>query len=310
MNIVFWGSSSASTAIAEAIAEEHTLVLVVTQPDRTKGRGQRLLPTPVKQFSEKRGIPVITPEDPNTEQVVRTISESDPELFFLCAYAKILGKELLAIPQKGAVNLHFSLLPALRGAAPVRRAIMEGFHETGVTTFFMNEYLDRGDIILQETTEVKEFETAGDLEARLVTMGIALAKETIERIHKGNLSLMKQDQSKKSYAKKIAKEECIVNWEAPAAKVVRQINGLSPTPGSYTFFRGKRLVLLKASLGNEEKVAPGSILADEQLRAGAGDGIAVIIHSVKPEGKKQMGSRDFINGFRIADGETFQSTSW
>ncbi len=306
MRIVFWGSSSASAAIAKALAEEHDIILAVTQPDRVKGRGRKLLPTPVKRVSIEQHIPVITPEDPNHENIVSRIVDDTPELFFLCAYAKILGKELLAIPPKGAINLHFSLLPALRGAAPVQRAIMDGLEETGVTTFFMNEFLDRGDIILQRSTGIGQFETAGELEERLTAIGIEAAKETLKILQSGNYPVKKQDPSKKSYARKISKEERMVDWNAPAETIVRHVNGLSPLPASYTFFREKRISLLKARAGSEKNAPPGTIFADKQLEVTAGDNRTVIIELLKPEGKKEITSKDFINGFRIQEGETFQ----
>lgn len=308
MRIVFWGSSSASAAIAKALAEEHDIILAVTQPDRVKGRGRKLLPTPVKRVSIEQHIPVINPEDPNHESVITRIADYTPELFFLCAYAKILGKELLAIPPKGAINLHFSLLPALRGAAPVQRAIMNGFEETGVTTFFMNEFLDRGDIILQRSTSIGQFETAGELEERLTAMGIEAAKETLTLLQSGDYPVKKQDPSKKSYARKISKEERLVDWNAPAETIVRHVNGLSPLPASYTFFREKRISLLKARTGSEKNAPPGTIFVDEQLEVTAGDNRTVIIELLKQEGKKEITSKDFINGFRVQEGETFQKT--
>jgi methionyl-tRNA formyltransferase len=308
MRIIFWGSSDASAAIEKSLTEEHEVVLAVTQPDRAKGRGKKLMPTPVKRWSIEHHIPVITPEDPNHRSIIAQITECDHELFFLCAYAKILGRELLAIPPKGAINLHFSLLPALRGAAPVQRAIMNGLEETGVTTFFMNEFLDRGDIILQRSTTIKPFETAGELEERLISIANAAVKETLELLQSGDFRPTKQDPSKKSYAKKITKEERMVDWNAPAEAIIRHINGLSPKPAAYTFFRNRRIMLLKARTGNEKSGPPGTIFTDQQLEVAGGDQMTVTIDRLKPEGKNEISSKDFINGFRIEGGETFQMT--
>jgi methionyl-tRNA formyltransferase len=309
MRIVFWGSSDASAAIEKSLTEKHEVVLAVTQPDRAKGRGKKLMPTPVKRWSIEHHIPVITPEDPNHQSIVTQIRDYDHELFFLCAYARILGKELLAIPPKGAINLHFSLLPALRGAAPVQRAIMNGLKETGVTTFFMNEFLDRGEIILQRSTSIRPFETAGELEERLISIARGVANETLELMQSGDLYLKKQDPGKKSYAKKITKEERMVDWNAPAEAIVRHINGLSPKPGGYTFFGDRRIMLLKARTGSKKNAPPGTIFADKELEVAAGNQITVIIDRLKPEGKNEINSKDFINGFRIEGGETFQMTS-
>lgn len=305
MRIVFWGSPKPAAQIEKALAEEYDIVLAVTQPDRVKGRGKKVLPTPVKRVSTEHSIPVITPEDPNHPDTVSEIAGYNPELFFLCAYAKILGKELLDIPSKGAINLHFSLLPALRGAAPVHRAIINGLEETGVTTFFMNEFLDRGDIILQQTLTITPYETAGELEKRLTEIGMVVARDTLRLLESGDYESKKQDPSKKSYAKKISKEERIIDWNAPAIEITRHINGLSPKPAAYTFFRNRRVMLLKARTGTERNAPPGTIYTDTVLEVVAGDSKTVIIERLKPEGKNEIDSKDFINGFRIAEGEHF-----
>lgn len=308
MRIVYWGSSAASAEIAESLIENNfNIVLVITQPDRQKGRGKKLLPTPVKRLAIEKNLPLLTPDDPNSDDVIKEISDYKPEFFFLCAYAKILGKELLDLPDRGAINLHFSLLPELRGAAPIRRAIMKGLKRTGVTTFFMNEFLDKGDLILQKELEIKEFETAGELEKRLIPIGKDIAKETIRVIMNDDFKRIKQDESKKSYAKKIRKEERIIDWKIPSIEIVRRINGLSPTPGGFTFYTGKRVILLKAITGNVKDGEPGTIITEKKLEVIAGDNKTVIIELLKPEGKNIMLSNDFINGYRVKEGNSFQT---
>lgn len=308
MRIVYWGSSAASAEIAESLIENNfNIVLVITQPDRQKGRGKKLLPTPVKRLAIEKNLPLLTPDDPNSDDVIKEISDYKPEFFFLCAYAKILGKELLDLPNRGAINLHFSLLPELRGAAPIRRAIMKGLKRTGVTTFFMNEFLDKGDLILQKELEIKEFETAGELEKRLIPIGKDIAKETIRVIMNDDFKRIKQDESKKSYAKKIRKEERIIDWKIPSIEIVRRINGLSPTPGGFTFYTGKRVILLKAITGNVKDGEPGTIITEKKLEVIAGDNKTVIIELLKPEGKNIMLSNDFINGYRVKEGNSFQT---
>ncbi|MCK4397250.1 methionyl-tRNA formyltransferase [candidate division WOR-3 bacterium] len=308
MRIVYWGSSAASAEIAESLIENNfNVVLVITQPDRQKGRGKKLLPTPVKRLAIEKNLPLLTPDDPNSDDVIKEISDYKPEFFFLCAYAKILGKELLDLPDRGAINLHFSLLPELRGAAPIRRAIMKGLKRTGVTTFFMNEFLDKGDLILQKELEIKEFETAGELEKRLIPIGKDIAKETIRVIMNDDFKRIKQDESKKSYAKKIRKEERIIDWKIPSIEIVRRINGLSPTPGGFTFYTGKRVILLKAITGNVKDGEPGTIITEKKLEVIAGDNKTVVIELLKPEGKNIMLSNDFINGYRVKEGNSFQT---
>ncbi len=308
MRIVYWGSSAASAEIAKSLIENNfNIVLVITQPDRQKGRGKKLLPTPVKRLAIEKNLPLLTPDDPNSDDVIKEISDYKPEFFFLCAYAKILGKELLDLPDRGAINLHFSLLPELRGAAPIRRAIMKGLKRTGVTTFFMNEFLDKGDLILQKELEIKEFETAGELEKRLIPIGKDIAKETIRVIMNDDFKRIKQDESKKSYAKKIRKEERIIDWKIPSIEIVRRINGLSPTPGGFTFYTGKRVILLKAITGNVKDGEPGTIITEKKLEVIAGDNKTVIIELLKPEGKNIMLSNDFINGYRVKEGNSFQT---
>jgi len=308
MRIVYWGSSAASAEIAKSLIENNfNIVPVITQPDRQKGRGKKLLPTPVKRLAIEKNLPLLTPDDPNSDDVIKEISDYKPEFFFLCAYAKILGKELLDLPDRGAINLHFSLLPELRGAAPIRRAIMKGLKRTGVTTFFMNEFLDKGDLILQKELEIKEFETAGELEKRLIPIGKDIAKETIRVIMNDDFKRIKQDESKKSYAKKIRKEERIIDWKIPSIEIVRRINGLSPTPGGFTFYTGKRVILLKAITGNVKDGEPGTIITEKKLEVIAGDNKTVIIELLKPEGKNIMLSNDFINGYRVKEGNSFQT---
>lgn len=308
MRIVYWGSSAASAEIAKSLIENNfNVVLLITQPDRQKGRGKKLLPTPVKRLAIEKNLPLLTPDDPNSDDVIKEISDYKPEFFFLCAYAKILGKELLDLPNRGAINLHFSLLPELRGAAPIRRAIMKGLKRTGVTTFFMNEFLDKGDLILQKELEIKEFETAGELEKRLIPIGKDIAKETIRVIMNDDFKRIKQDESKKSYAKKIRKEERIIDWKIPSIEIVRRINGLSPTPGGFTFYTGKRVILLKAITGNVKDGEPGTIITEKKLEVIAGDNKTVIIELLKPEGKNIMLSNDFINGYRVKEGNSFQT---
>lgn len=307
MRIVYWGSTQSSAEISKSLLEENfNIVLFITRPDRKKGRGKKLLPTPVKQLAISENLPVLTPQNPNTDEVIDTIHTYKPDLFFLCAYAKILSKELLDLPQKGAVNLHFSLLPQLRGAAPIHRAIMEGYTETGVTTFFMNEFIDRGELINQKSTKIKEYETAGELEKRLIPYGKEIAKETIKKIEEGNFETAKQDTSRKSYAKKISKDERILDWHLASGKIIRKINGLSPKPGSFTFFRTKRITLLKATGGFEKKEGtPGELIPDKHLGVIAGDNKIINIELLKPEGKKTISSKDFINGYRVKQGDHF-----
>jgi methionyl-tRNA formyltransferase len=310
MKIVYWGSPESSALIAKSLLEENfNIVLIITQPDRKKGRGKKLLPTPVKKLAISKKLPVLTPQNPNNDETIESIRSYKPDLFFLCAYAKILNKQLLELPKKGAVNLHFSLLPKLRGAAPIHRAIMEGYTETGVTTFFMNEFIDRGEIIAQKSTKINRFETAGELEKRLIPYGNEIAKETIKKIDKGDLKTTKQDASQKSYAKKISKEERIIDWNLSSAEIIRKINGLSPRPGSFTFYRKKRITLLKATGGSEKKRGePGELIPDKQLGIIAGDNKVVIIELLKPEGKKTISSSDFINGYRVKQGDRFYKT--
>jgi len=308
MRIVYWGSSTASAEIAQTLLESNfNIVLVVTQPDRKKGRGRQLSPTPVKLLAAKKNLPILSPEDPNGDEVIKEILGYKPDLFFLCAYAKILGKRLLDIPHRGAVNLHFSLLPELRGAAPIQRALMKGLKRTGVTTFSMNESLDKGDIILQKTMGINEFETAGELEKRLIPLGKSISEETIRKIMSGDYKTTKQDESKKSYAKKISKEERLINWNIPAIEIARKINGLSPKPGALTFFKGRRVILLHAKTGTEKDGEPGEIIAGEKLEVISEDKKTIVIELLKPEGKNIINSTDFVNGFRVKDGDFFQT---
>jgi len=291
--------------------KNHEVVSVVTQPDRPKGRGRALSPSPVKEVALSLGLPILQPENPKVESFIEEVRRLKPELIVVVAYGHILKKEILEIPSRGCVNLHPSLLPKLRGPAPIPWAIIRGEKETGVTTFFLNERMDAGEIILQKTTPIGEEEDAGELSARLAKMGAELLAETLDLIEKGRAPRTIQEESQVTYAPKLRKEDSILDWKNGARELANLIRGLSPEPGAYTFFREEPLKILK---GKVETVFPPSFTPGVIIKVDrngvylqTGEGV-LALREVQPRGKRIMQIGDFINGYRPQIGEKMGDT--
>ena len=310
LKIVFLGTPSLSCRVLEGLIQAgYELKLVITQPDREKGRGRNIIMSPVKELALDRGIPLFQPERLRSEESIQWLSDflkDDPaDLFVVAAFGQILPQAVLDMPRLGCLNVHTSLLPHLRGAAPIQRAISEGLTQTGVTIMQMDAGLDTGPILLQEKVTVEERETGSSLTEKLAILGSELLLKALEELECGRLSPLPQE-GESSYAPVIKKEEGLLNFEEEAAALERRVRAFDPWPGTYTFRQGKRLKILSAALGEPEAVRgePGEVLAMEKdsITVACGKGSLKILR-LQPEGKKEMEAAAYLRGYPLEKGE-------
>lgn len=284
----------------------HNVLAVVTQPDKPQGRGMASLPSPVKKTALEHNIQVFEPLKLRDESFIGTLKGLNPDFIAVVAYGKILPQAILDIPPKGCVNLHASLLPGYRGAAPINRAIINGEKETGVSTMLMDRGMDTGPVLLEERVAIGPEETADDLAKRLSATGAQLLAKTIALLAEGGIKPIPQDEKGATYAAILKKEDGRINWAKSAEEVKNLIRGVYPWPGAFTLWKGK---ILKVHNG---AVLPGSPGAPYGTIVSVKDGIGVAcgsgvfkITELQPENKKRMSSEDFIKGYRIAEGDRF-----
>lgn len=311
MRIVFMGTPLAAVpSLEKIISDEHEVVAVWTQPDRPAGRGNRLKMPPVKEFALENNLPVHQPAKIKTAESLELFKSHEADIVVVVAYGRILPESYLNAFPNGAVNVHFSLLPKYRGAAPVNWAIVNGENETGITTMKMDVGLDTGDILLQSRTPIDAEENAIDLMARLSFDGANLLSETLKNF--SEIDAKKQNDAEASYAPVMVKEEGRINWESRAATINNHIRGFQPFPTSFTTFNDKKITVWKSqeiqSTAFEVKsLSFGQILearGDEFIVA-CGSETALKILELQIEGKKRMSARDFLNGVKIQPGERF-----
>ncbi len=278
---------------------------VVTQPDRPAGRGLVLTAPPVKRAAAALGLPVFQPRSINRPESLEHLRGLAPDLIVVAAFGQLLKRQVLELPRYGCINIHASLLPKYRGAAPIQWAIIRGERWTGVTTMIMDEGMDTGPILLQRAVRIGEDETAGELAARLAELGAELVVETVEGYLRGKIR-PKPQPAEGTLAPKITEEHTRVNWTADARAIHNLVRGLAPSPGAYTTFRGKRVKLRRTRpLSEAPGAAPGEILPHrKRLLVATGDGVLEIL-SLTPEGRKEIGGVDFLNGYRPRPGERF-----
>jgi len=316
MRIVFFGGAEFARPCLAAVKNGgHDIAGVVVPREKPQGRGLKPEPGPVKARALESKLPVFEPEDPHQPDFALEMKNLNPELFVVAAYGYILRPHLLAVPTRGSVGIHPSLLPRFRGAAPIQRAILAGETKTGVTTFFLDARVDTGSIILQKEIPIGSEETYGELSERLAALGAEMLVETIESIGAGTFRTAFQDDGQASPAPKISKEECRIDWSKSAAEIVNTIRALSPVPGAYTFFRNRRFEIFRAraskaglpGTGASKPGNPGAVIARTKSLIVAAGGASLEILKLKPEGKKLMTGADFINGYRPQAGEKFAS---
>ena len=305
MKVLFLANSEVAIPSLEYLSKIHN-VEVVTGPDKKRDRGKKLRPTPIKEKALSLGLKVYTPPRVSEGEFLEFVKAHPPDIGVVVAFGEILKEEFINIPKYKIVNLHFSLLPKYRGAEPLRRAILNGEKETGVTTMYINPRLDQGDILLQRRTEISDEDDFGTLSERVSKMGAELLVETLDLIEKGDITPIPQKDEGFEYARKFTKEEMNIPWHRDSVYVRNLVRALSPSPGAYTFFRGKRIKIFKVDLKNDIKEKPGYIvkMSKNELIVSCGEG-GVSIKSLQPEGKKRISVEEFIRGYKPKVSEQF-----
>lgn len=309
MRIVFFGTPDFAVPTLRAlIASKHQVVGVVTRPDRPRGRGQKVSDAPVKIAAAGVGLPILQPERLSDPLFFQQYTALNADLGVVAAYGKILSERVLAVPRQGLVNVHASLLPRYRGAAPVHRAVIAGETETGVTIMRVVKALDAGAMIATVRRPIGPNETSEEVERDLATIGADLLVSTLDALTEDRRNEIPQDDSQATYAHRLTKADGLIDWTASADRIHKLIRGLHPWPHAYTFLESRRFIILRADWDDVTVpgVAPGTISqADgDQLRVAAGTG-SVRLLQIQPEGKRPLGPREFLAGHHLAVGARF-----
>lgn len=306
MRIIFMGTPEfAVPSLDMLVREGHDIAAVVTQPDKPKGRGNKLTPPAVKVYACEHGIKVLQPEKVRTAEFIGCIRELEPELLVTAAYGKILPKDVLDIPQKGCINVHGSLLPKYRGAAPIQWAVINGEKKTGITTMFTDVGMDTGDMLLKGEIEITDDMTAGELHDKLSCLGAEVLLKTIRELENGTLSREKQCDAEASYASMMKKDTGLIDWSKNSSDIHDLVRGTNPWPGAYTFYQGEKMRIWKTGiLGRNPGKKPGTILSvgKDGIVAASGDGLVKILE-IQFESCRKMCVEDYICGHRIDEGE-------
>lgn len=306
MKIVFMGTPDFAVPCLRALADNgHDVAAVFTQPDKPKGRGYKMIPTPVKAAAMEYNIPVYQPlslrKGDDAESAMNTLREINPELIVVVAYGQILPKEVLDLPKYHCVNIHASLLPAYRGAAPIQWCVLNGEKVSGVTSMLMAEGLDTGDMLIKAETEIGENETASSLHDRLSVMGAEVLLETVKAIEEGTLTPEPQEDSLSTYASRITKEMSALDFNKPANELHNIIRGIT----GFTTLEGKRLKVYTSrvtDISDAEKAENGTVTDTEKFIVKCGDGRGLMFCEIQPEGKKRMKTEDYLRGKKIEKG--------
>ncbi|MBQ9461597.1 MAG: methionyl-tRNA formyltransferase [Clostridia bacterium] len=299
MKIIFMGTPDFAVPCLKALIDDgNEIAAVFTQPDKPKGRGYAMTPPPVKVCAQEHSIQVYQPATLKDGEALGIISGIAPEMIVVVAYGKILPKEILDLPKYGCVNVHASLLPMYRGAAPIQWAVLDGQKKTGVTTMYMDVGLDTGDMLMKAELEIGENETADELHDRLSQAGAELIVKTVHAAAEGKLVREKQDDSKSCYASMLTKEMSRIDFGRTASEVHNKVRGLNSWPGASATFGGKRIKIHRTIVRNESG-QPGEVLSLEPLIVACGEG-SVELTEVQPEGKKRMPAAAFVNGLHCS----------
>lgn len=312
MRLIFMGTPEfAVPSLVRLIEDGHKVAAVFTQPDKPAGRGNKLAPPPVKLEASRRGIPVYQPARIKTNEEARAVFEAEAvDACVVAAYGKILPPWMLEMPRLGSINVHASLLPKYRGAAPINWAIAQGERETGITIMQMDAGLDTGPMLARRAISIGETTTAPELTEVLAVLGAELLSETLPVIERGQASPVAQDDGQASYAPILKREDGLIDWQMSAEEIANRTRGFQPWPGTYTYFRGVRLMIWRASVGeaagNPVGAKPGSVtMIDKSGITVATGGYAPLrIEELQIEGKKRLAARDFLNGVRISAGDS------
>ena len=306
MNIVFMGTPDFAVPCLKTLADStHTVSAVFTQPDKPKGRGYKMIPTPVKKAAQEYNIPVYQPlslrKGEDAEAGMKVLKELSPDLIVVTAYGQILPEEILNLPKYGCINIHASLLPAYRGAAPINWCILNGESKTGVTSMQMDKGLDTGDMLLRRETEIGENETYQELYDRLAVMGGEVRADTLKAVEEGTLSPEKQDDSLSCYSPMITKSMSALDFSKSAKELHNTVRGVT----GFTLMSGKRLKIFRSVIenGTDEKAANGEIVDADKFTVKCGDGGLLTFTEIQAEGGKRMKTADFLRGKKITKGE-------
>jgi methionyl-tRNA formyltransferase len=303
------GTPEFATATLQGLIDAGcNLVGVYTQPDRPKGRGKQLAAPPVKELAVRHALPVFQPTKLRAPEAVAELEALAPDLIVVVAYGQILPKSVLEIPRLGCINVHASLLPEYRGAAPINKAIVDGKTETGITTMHMDVGLDTGDMLIKRSLEIGPNETAGELHDRLAALGCETMLETLDQVCSGTVQPEKQDDNLTSYASMLKKEDGRIDWALPARQVHNQVRGLDPWPGAYTALNGELLKVARTRVEAGPPVAPGTVVAadGDGVRVACAEGI-LVIGELQLAGRKRLPAGDFLRGCDLPVGTVLDS---
>lgn len=297
MRIVFFGTPDfAVTSLERLYDSRHEVAAVVTAPDKERGRGRKVSYTPVKQFAVDNNIQVLQPDKLKDEDFISQLRELNADVFVIVAF-KILPVSVFTIPEHGSFNLHGSLLPRYRGAAPIQWAIINGDKQTGVTTFFLKEKVDTGDMILQEKVAIEDSDNLGSIYDKLKQIGADLVVKTIDIIEDGSVTEIPQDESLSSPAPKITKELCQIDWNKSAVDIHNLIRGLSPIPGAFFIYKNKRYKVYMSSVVNDKHVNTGEIsISNDRILIGCKNSTLEVLE-LQPEGRKRLAASEFLRGY-------------
>ncbi|WP_332663475.1 methionyl-tRNA formyltransferase [Aeromicrobium sp.] len=306
MRVVFAGTPETALPTLEAlIASRHDVVAVITRPDAPAGRGRTLTPSPVAETAAAHGIEVLKPAKPSDPGFMDRLREIAPDCIPIVAYGALIRREALDIPKFGWINLHFSVLPAWRGAAPVQRAIMAGDEVTGATVFSLVEELDAGPVLGSITERIREDDTAAELLARLADWGSKLLVDVIDHIEDGDIAAVAQPEDNISYAHKLTTEDARIDWNRPAFAIDRHIRGCTPAPGAWTLLEGERVKIGPATIADERTLVPGQLsIGKQEVRVGTTT-TDLVLGDVQAFGKKRMPAADWARGTSLPDGAAF-----
>jgi methionyl-tRNA formyltransferase len=312
MRIVYMGTPGAAAfTLEQLLGGSDPVVGVVTQPDRPVGRGQREVASPVRRVADSRGIPVVTPQklrDPNFLDILRSWR---PELIVVVAYGRILPRSILELPPHGCLNVHYSILPKYRGAAPIAWAILQGDASSGVTTMELEEQMDAGPIFLQKEVPIEPQDTQASLQDKMAPIGAVLLRETIRRLTDGTLVPQRQRDDEATYAPMLKKEDGRIDWKEPAQSIERRVRAFYPWPSAYTYWNGKLLKIHRAAVvSTNQRVSPGEVIRADSGGLWIATGEAGLgLEEVQMENKKRLPAAEFLKGARIVQGEHLDSGS-
>jgi methionyl-tRNA formyltransferase len=309
MRILFAGTPEFAIPSLENLYKKNREILIITQPDKPRGRGLKISPSPVKEFALRNNLVFYTPSNLKDSKFIEIIKEYSPEIGIVVAFGKIIPKELIEIPKFGFINVHPSLLPKYRGPLPINWAIIRGEKKTGISVQFISERIDAGDIIYQKEIEIEEEDTAGTLTEKLKRLSGEVLIEVIEMIKNNNYERIPQNENLATYAPILKKEDCKISWDKTSEEVHNLIRGLSPAPGAFSYFKGKMIKILKSKIcqdiskdkknGEVIRVSQEGILIKTKNSG-------ILIKELQPENRKIMSVREFLCGYKIKEGDFFE----